>query len=158
MPDTYKFILVSLQNNEDIKMMAQYMQHGDVNTYKHCCNVAIIAMKMTLKFKMREYKIINIAIGAMLHDFYLYDYHVSRRVNKKWHAFIHPEIALKNASEIFVLNKRQRNIIRSHMFPATILHVPIYAESWIVNLADKYCAIRELSHYILFKKQWEACI
>jgi len=156
MCDKHKNMLQKLQNHDLILQMQKYRQHGDTNTYVHCCNVACIAVKIAVFFRVKEYKICNIIIGAMLHDFYLYDYHGQRKRSNGWHAFVHPKIALQNAQLYFKLNKRQKNIIKSHMFPSTIWVLPLYAESWIVNISDKYCTIRELISYKIHKKQWEA--
>ena len=90
----------------------------------------------------------------MLHDFYLYDYHGSRIKFGKLHIFEHSETALKNALLYFDLNKRQQNIIISHMFPLNITKIPRYIESWIVNISDKYCAIREFISDIKNKRGW----
>ena len=38
----------------------------------------------------------------------------------------------------------EKNIIQAHMFPLSIV-MPKYRESWIVVLADKVCAIQEVT-------------
>lgn len=81
--------------------------------------------------------------GAMLHDFYFYDWrnkHVEGQ--KRFHAMRHPNIALTNALDIFELNDLERDIIKKHMWPMTIVP-PSYLESFIVTLVDKYCATVE---------------
>ena len=79
----------------------------------------------------------------MLHDFYYYDWR-NKKVEgqKKFHAFRHPSIALKNALDIFELNDKEKDIIKKHMWPLTI-KFPSYPESYIVTLVDKYCATIE---------------
>ena len=149
------FILIRLLQDENVLKMKYYKQHGNVSTYQHSKNVTMMALKIARLCRIKKYKIRNIIIGAMLHDFYLYDYHGARRTKNGFHAFAHPEIALKNACEIYDLNDRQRNIIRAHMFPATLFHMPKYSEAWIVNISDKYCAFREYMSYMLFNKSWE---
>ena len=82
----------------------------------------------------------------MLHDFFLYDYYVTGRIRKEGiHAWSHPKVALDNATKLFKLNKNQKNIIRSHMFPTTLFHPPLCREAWVVCMADKVCAIKELA-------------
>lgn len=81
--------------------------------------------------------------GAMLHDFYFYDWrnkHVEGQ--KKFHAMRHPNIALTNAKSIFELNDLEQDIIKKHMWPMTIVP-PSYLEGFIVTLVDKYCATAE---------------
>ena len=148
--------LMDIRCDERLSRMKAFGQHGETDTYEHCCNVAAMALKIAFVFHLKEYKIRNAIVGAMLHDFYLYDYHGARRTVRGFHAFVHPEIALENACAIFDLNDRQKNVIRSHMFPATLFHVPKCAEAWVVNLSDKYCAVREFVAYRLHKKRWEA--
>lgn len=87
--------------------------------------------------------------AAMLHDLFLYDW------RKKYksielpglHAFVHPKIALKNASEIFELNDIEKDIIEKHMWPVTF-SLPKYKESYIVTIMDKYSACLETYLYI----------
>ena len=147
-----------LKNNKHILDMHKYRQHGETDTYQHSCNVAVIALKIAMFFNIKDDKIMNIIKGSMLHDFYLYDYHGHRNTSEGFHAFVHSKIALRNAQKYFNINKRQQNIIISHMFPATIFYVPKYIESWIVNISDKYCTIREVLHHCIYKKQWEAVL
>ena len=79
----------------------------------------------------------------MLHDFYFYNWR-NKNVEgqKKFHAMRHPNIALTNAEEVFDLNDLERDIIKKHMWPMTVV-LPSYLESYIVTLVDKYCATVE---------------
>ena len=76
----------------------------------------------------------------MLHDYFLYDWHVGK--GHKIHGFTHPKAALINAQEDFNLTKRERDIIVKHMFPLTPIP-PKYKESIIVCLVDKGCSLYE---------------
>lgn len=79
--------------------------------------------------------------GALLHDYFLYDWHDGKR--ERWiHGFTHPMKAYKNAKSEINLNRLERDIIIKHMFPLTILP-PRYLESWIVTFADKYVSAVE---------------
>ena len=94
------------------------------------------------------------ARGGMLHDLFLYDWRNSSVNLDGLHAFVHPKIALKNASNLFTLSEKEKDIIVKHMWPVT-LSLPKYPESFIITLADKYSAIQEsFSHYYsLLKKK-----
>lgn len=138
-----KHILHLYIENKNIRKMADYRQHGATTTFDHCLHVTIISCNLAKVFKLKQININNIIVGAMLHDFYLYDWHTGRRRKEGIHGFCHPKTALKNAEKLFNLNAKQKNIIRSHMFPITLLHPPKCKEAWIVTLADKYCAIQE---------------
>ena len=67
------------------------------------------------------------------------------------HAFAHPRIALKNASELFDLNPLEQDIILKHMWPVTFFSFPKYTESFILTLVDKYCALSE-AHEEIYNK------
>lgn len=139
-----EYLLQDLLNHEQIKKMNQFIQHGNVSTYEHSLNVAImsyiISKKMHLLINEKE-----LLTGALLHDFYLYDWHEGRfkKRDGKLHAFSHPKTALLNAKRYFELNKKEENIIKSHMFPLTFWDIPKSKEAFIVNISDKICAWSE---------------
>lgn len=130
-------------SNVLILQMKNFFQHRRQTTYDHCLHVAICSAIAAEKLGLPDHKIENIIIGAMLHDYFLYDWHDGRRRKEGIHCWSHPKTALRNACEYFTLNKKQKNIIRAHMFPVTILHMPTCIESWIVCIADKICATIE---------------
>ena len=70
---------------------------------------------------------------GMLHDLFLYDWrHSKKKLNLEGlHAFVHPKIALRNASELFLLNDKEKDIILKHMWPVTFFSLPKYRESYI---------------------------
>ncbi len=82
----------------------------------------------------------ELARGALLHDYYLYDWH---HCENRAHAVNHPVIALSNAVRDFELSRRERNIIASHMWPLPPTRVPKCREAWIVCVADKVCSLQE---------------
>lgn len=136
-----------------ISEMKKFNQHGNVTTYDHSVNVTKIACKMALLLNCSERELNNIITGAMLHDFYLYDWHDGRKRPEGLHAWSHPKIALRNANILFNLNDKQKNIIRSHMYPTCLLHPPKCKEAWIVTLSDKYCATKEYMQNMFKKRQ-----
>ena len=58
------------------------------------------------------------------------------------HGFYHPGIALRNASAEYRLTPRERDIIKKHMWPLTVVP-PMCREAWIVTMADKWCSTLE---------------
>ena len=85
----------------------------------------------------------RIARAAILHDLYYYDWH-----DKAWwhrpHGYKHPRFALNNARKLYPeISKFEENIILRHMWPLTVIP-PATKAGYIVSLADKYCATREL--------------
>ena len=78
-----------------------------------------------------------------MHDYFLYDWHDKYRDNyQRLHGFYHPGIALRNAQKEYSLSDREKDIIKKHMWPLTIIP-PACREAWIVTAADKYCSLLE---------------
>jgi uncharacterized protein len=86
----------------------------------------------------------------MLHDFYLYDWHV-KGSHTGLHGFTHPKTAYENAVKIFTLNSLEKDMILTHMWPLTFFTMPLYKESFILTLVDKKCALSENFATIKFK-------
>ncbi len=118
----------------------EFIQHGTTSLYQHCISVAyrsiIIAVKFNLNIDMR-----SMIRGALLHDYYLYDWH-NKEVRSKLHGFHHPRIACENATRDFQLNPIEQDIIRRHMFPLTP-KPPKHKEAWVICVADKVCSLQE---------------
>ena len=136
-------LLRQMQNDMNVSKMRSFHHHGTITVFDHCTNVVMTSLSIADKLSLGKKQKENIIIGGMLHDFFLYDWHEGRIREDGIHCWLHPKVALKNASEHFELNRQQRNIIRSHMFPATLLHPPTCREAWIVSAADKICAVKE---------------
>ena len=138
-----KKLISTMQADSNIKKMHSYPHHGSITVFDHSMNVVMTSLHIAKKLSLTKEQCENIIIGGMLHDFFLYDWHEGRIRKDGIHCWLHPKVALYNADKLFRLNKNQRNIIRSHMFPATLLHPPICREAWIVSTADKICAVKE---------------
>ena len=120
-----------------------YIQHGTTSVYLHCLNVAYISLRLALFFRLRlNYR--ALMRGALLHDYFLYDWHVPSETHRG-HGFTHARTALHNASRDFTLDAVERDVIERHMFPLNPVP-PRYRESVLVCLADKICAIGETLH------------
>ena len=139
-------ISIDLLNNPIIKQMKNYRQHYNTSCYEHCIEVAYWSFVFCKKHNL-DYT--SIARAALLHDLFLYDWRHSSRKLGGWHAFIHPKIALKNASKLCYLNEKEQDIILNHMWPVTFFHFPKYKETYIVTIADKVSAIK--SCYLYYK-------
>lgn len=135
--------------NDTVKQMKNYRQHCNTSCYKHCMQVAYFTYITCKKLRL-DY--VSATRGAMLHDLFLYDWRKKYRDIdiSGLHAFIHPRIALKNASEIFDLNDIEKDVIVKHMWPVT-LNFPRYRESYIVTIMDKYSACLETYYYLKHK-------
>jgi len=118
----------------------QYIHHGNTTILQHNMAVARKAYWISRKMKLRISEK-ELVFGAMLHDYYFYDWHVKDKAHRL-HGYFHPKLSLTNALEDIELTLIEQDIIRKHMFPLTVVP-PRYKESIIVCLADKLCALDE---------------
>jgi uncharacterized protein len=123
-----------------------YLQHGDISCFEHSVAVAYMSVKVAWHLRVNV-DMKSMIRGAMLHDYFLYDWHVADK-SHRFHGFIHAKCALKNAEQDFSLNPVERDIILKHMFPLNF-RLPRYRESIIVTIADKICATREVLSFAL---------
>ena len=56
--------------------MREYIQHGSVTTYQHCKNVALVRFWLNRRLHLHAAET-SLAVCALLHDFYLYDWHTT---------------------------------------------------------------------------------
>ena len=129
-----------LEGESRLGMERRYYQHGVTTIFQHSINVACVSCKIAEKYHLDVdyYALIR---GALLHDYFLYDWHVEDR-SHRFHGFTHPRRALENADKEFQLTETERNMIYCHMFPLTPIP-PSTKEAWIVCIADKICALSE---------------
>jgi len=131
-------------NDLEYRSQKSYRAHKDVSVYSHSLSVASYAYLYAKKKNLSiDYK--ALIRGALLHDYYLYDWHHSGE-GHKLHGFRHPFFALHNASKRFDLTPKDRNIIVSHMFPVVFWVFPRSKEARLVIKADRHCAWEETRH------------
>ena len=142
---------IAKEGRSDIQK--NHIQHGTTTVFDHSVNVAITILRLSEKLNAAGIRVNRRELirGALLHDYFLYDWHEKDR-SHSWHGFRHPATALKNARNDFELTRVEEDIISRHMFPLT-LRPPMCKEAWIVCAADKYCALRETAYTIKTKKK-----
>ncbi len=131
--------LNELLHNSSLGKTSEYIQHGDTSCLLHTVAVAYysarIAQRLHIHCRRNE-----LTRGALLHDYFLYDWHDGR--GRSFHGFTHPTAALTNADRDFKLSAAERDIIKKHMFPLTVVP-PMCREAWIVCMVDKACSVYE---------------
>ena len=139
--ENFNYLLQDLLHHEEVLKMKSFIQHGTMTTYEHAVNVAWTSYRISrrLRLKVDERSLLR---GALLHDFYLYDWHVRDEGRKRFHGFHHHRTAHENAMKHFRLNPIEEDIILKHMWPLTV-KFPRYRESLVVTLADKICSIMD---------------
>ena len=125
--------------SDEAREMKNYIQHTDVNTYKHCMNVALVSFYIAKRYKVNV-DLKTLVIGGFLHDYFLYDWHLH---GDKLHGYHHPHIAAQNAQRDFDVDEKVMKVIKSHMWPLTITFVPNSKEAAIVCLADKIVSTKD---------------
>ncbi len=128
--------------SDNMQIEKECIQHGNISVYWHSFFVACMSLLIAKTFRMKvdERSLVR---GALLHDYFLYDWHV-KDDNHFLHGFRHAKRSLKNAERDFELNDIEKDIILKHMFPLNITTPPLYKESTIVCIADKICATLEI--------------
>lgn len=139
--DFFKRAVAGLLQSEDVRSMAGFVQHADVSTLEHSLCVAYVSFWLCERLGL-SFDRDGLIRGAVLHDFFLYDWHEGSGDRKGLHGFTHPKAALRNAEARFELTNLERDIIVKHMWPLTFAF-PKYGESYFVSAADKYCSLIE---------------
>ena len=103
--------------SENHKGTEKYIQHGDVSVREHTISVACMCVSIAQKLHLNldYYALVR---GALLHDYFLYDWH-------------------------FSINPVEADMIKKHMFPFNLTAVPRYRETVILTVADKVCSFKE---------------
>ncbi|MDO4622615.1 MAG: HD domain-containing protein [Eubacteriales bacterium] len=141
-PDAFTCTMSLLEADPRIRLLQNYQQHQGHTTFQHCRHVAVSSYRLA---KVLHLKIDGkaLATGAMLHDYYLYNYR-DTDIGGFQHGVSHPQTALENAEKEFELTEIERNIITSHMWPLTLTALPRGREAMLVVITDKYCALNEM--------------
>lgn len=120
-----------------------FIQHGNTSCLLHSLAVAYYCYSIAKKLGFIEFRLSELVRGALLHDYFLYDWHISPRQKNGLHGFSHPFTAFYNALFDFELSEIERDIITRHMFPLVPL-IPRFKESMLVSLVDKVCSLYEV--------------
>ena len=139
-------------NDEKIKKMKNIRMHRGSNCYEHSFKVAKKAIRVANRSTHKNLKYEVILIGAILHDYYLYDWREDKKKRKR-HGRNHPLIASENAVKDFKISNDVRKIIETHMWPINMRLYPKTREAKIVSICDKAVSLGESLTSIAFKKK-----
>ena len=135
-------ILSEITSDENVQQMKKYVQHGNVSTFEHCKNVAKLSYNIDKRLALHS-DLSVLLTGAMLHDFYLYDWHEDGDGSHRLHGFSHAEKARENAKTLLNIDDKSGHVIYSHMWPLNPTRIPKSKEAWIVCVADKVVSLHE---------------
>ena len=137
------------------QQLRSFQHHGaDNSVYDHSLAVAESAYAIARTMRLSEDETASVTRAALLHDFFGYDWHGDRfrrylrhfsglRRLGRMHAFVHGRIAADRAKMVFSLTEQECEAIARHMFPLAAM--PRTRVAWIVTLADKAVASREMT-------------
>ena len=147
--ELFKAILSETYMNSRLSESKKFIQHGDTSIYDHSVSVAYNSYRLArfLGIRVDEKSLIR---GALLHDYFLYDWHMHDGGTHRWHGFRHPGKALNNAVKEFELSDVEMDLIKRHMFPLTPVP-PRHREGLLVCLVDKACSISETFGWSMFR-------
>lgn len=128
-------IVNHILENEEFRKLDDIRHHG-ITRLNHCMRVAYYSYLIT-KFLRLNY--VEVTEAALLHDFFTNELESKNMIVS---LIRHPYIALDNSKKYFNLSIMQEDIIKTHMFPVSLVP-PKYIESWIVDIIDDICAIYE---------------
>lgn len=121
--------------------LEEIIHHKNTTRLRHCLSVSYRNYRIC-RFLNLDAK--AAARAGLLHDYFFYDRKEFNKNNKGvGHMRSHPAAALANASDSFELTEKEADIILSHMWPVTLKR-PRFAESVVIIIVDKYCAVLEL--------------
>lgn len=139
--DDFNEIVKDLLADPDVQSMRELPQHSKTcNCLDHSIYVAYLSFLICRRLGL-DYK--AAARAGLLHDFALrnWDEEDEFGIRRLW---VHPKLALENAAERYELSAREQDIIVKHMWPLTPVP-PRHWESFFVGVADKLCALMEMS-------------
>ncbi|OZG68915.1 HD domain-containing protein [Bifidobacterium eulemuris] len=138
--------------HERMQIQRDCYQHGIVTTYAHSIRVACLAVYFADRLRLwHRVDLRSLIRAALLHDYFLYDWHRWDNGEHRLHGFTHGGRALANAMEDFELNHIECDSIANHMFPLTP-RPPRYIEGYLVTMADKISATHETVSLERFRK------
>ena len=133
------YIIRDILHSAPFRGMKHYKHHIKGSVYAHSLRVAYLCYRHHKKHGGKG-ELAELVRGALLHDYYLYDWH-DREKGTRLHLFTHPRAALTNAMRDHPqLSRAQRDIIRHHMFPVTLCP-PRTRAGWLVCYYDKVAAL-----------------
>jgi uncharacterized membrane protein len=111
--DEYYEAINDIYEHEEFLKLKEFFHHNS-SIYEHVQDVAYLSYRISKYLKL-DYR--STARGALLHDFFLYDWRnhdVPDLPRKKFHGIEHPAIAVDNARKHFSINAIEEDIIKKH--------------------------------------------
>ena len=144
-------IIKDIVRSEEYLGMKACKHHIKGNVYDHSVKTAYLCYKHHRRFGS-NIDLDEFMRGALLHDFYLYDWHDRDPVHR-FHGFTHPRCALNNALSRYPdLTETEQDMILRHMFPLTPVP-PQTKAGWLLCFYDKAAAVSDYFGENKWKKE-----
>ncbi|MGD9560470.1 MAG: HD domain-containing protein [Oscillospiraceae bacterium] len=135
--EAFKAVVEDILQDPAVQALGEMEQHSKTcSRLDHSVYVAYLSFLFCRRFGLDH---VAAARAGLLHDFFFEG--KGDGVRRLWQ---HPHAALENAEERYDLSDLERDIIVKHMWPLT-RPLPRHRESFVVSLADKLCAVMEMS-------------
>ena len=145
----FLYLIRDILHTPHFRGTKHYRHHVRGSVFDHSLRVAYLCYRHAKRHPSR-YNVAELVRGALLHDYYLYDWH-DRKKGTRLHLFTHPRAALRHAKCDYPdLTPAQRDAILRHMFP--LIPVPPHTRvGWLVCYYDKIAALCDY----LGKNKWK---
>ena len=134
----YAACVADLLNSDEVLWMKNIRHHHFVTCYEHSLFVSYVSYSLARHWNI---DVREAARAGLLHDLFLSDPKDKTQYEGN-QCFAHPVAALKNASRLTELSDAEADAIVTHMWPLA-KKMPRYKVSYVVNVADKLCAVIE---------------
>lgn len=145
--EEFQTIITDLLQTKEVQKL-KTITHHNTTRFAHCIEVAYRGYVWA---KLLGYDYVSTARAGLLHDLFFYETSDCDFTMRE-HLRVHPQIALENARKITDINDLEENIILSHMYMVAQSAKPIYPESKLICIADKYSSIQEKIHWFKIKR------
>lgn len=138
----YYASVADVLEHTDVQRLKLFCHHVHTTRFQHSINVSYYSYLICHSFR---WDAASAARAGLLHDLYFYEtceYDRDTAPKHASHFASHPKLALSNATEQFMLNKKEKDIIVHHMWPV-VRHRPRCKEGFVVAMVDKCVAIFE---------------
>lgn len=141
MKTEFYYLIKDIIMTDAYQSMKNIKHHKYTNAYMHSIRVAYLCYLHYLKHP-DKYDLNTLLRGALLHDYYLYDWH-DKGNPKIRHCFVHPKRSYKNAKRDYLnINSKEKDMILHHMWPVTIIP-PHTRYGWLIVRMDKKAAAHD---------------
>ena len=144
--EEYYSYVKDLLDDKSVLSLGEFRHHIGTTRFQHSLNVSYYTFLLCRMFRLNTRAA---ARAGLLHDLFFYDRHKHEKVANS-HPAEHANIAFYNASQMFPIDELEGDMIINHMWPMTI-HLPRHLETFMITLADKFCAVAEVTTFALRK-------